>query len=124
MPLSEPALRCSARCSAFGSGHRLRVSGAVRGTVLNDATLRHMLKAWAMAARHHARHARHLPTWASETTNSEDVIEAAWPTPKATGRGLPPRPLPRQAPPLDGRLGELICQGDAVPQRTVVAFHG
>ena len=48
-------------------------------------------------------------TWASETTDyDKDVIEAAWPTPRRTRRGLSPGLLSRQAPPPDGRLGELL----------------
>jgi len=79
VPLSEPAIRLLSEMRRFRDPSTDYVfPGRKRGTVLNAATLRHMLKAMGHAGEVTTHGMRAcFRTWASETTNYEkDVIES------------------------------------------------
>jgi integrase len=80
VPLSVPAMKVLEQMRRYRDPKSDVVfPGAKRGTVLSDATLRHMLKKMGMAGiatTHGFRSA--LKTWASEETSFDrDVVEAA-----------------------------------------------
>jgi integrase len=80
VPLSDPALRLLGEMKQFTdlSNPEIVFPGAVGGTVLSSATLRHMLKAMGYGGTMTTHGARSLfKTWAAETTNFEKgVVES------------------------------------------------